>query len=186
VEPGRERGGKAIPRVGDAVVVVVVINPQPVPIVIRQPYVHGEIEQAGLQQLQIVKRGIGENHRLPAQICNAQFDVVRGEVCGDVLQTFVRDPRIEGVPERAAIRSAGLTLDQVRLMQLLSEGYSNKAIALLEQAAENTIKMRVRVLLAKLDVTNRTQAAVMAARAGMRLDQPETLAEPHPASPEYA
>lgn len=83
---------------------------------------------------------------------------------------------IEGAAERAAIRSAGLTADQLRLMQFLSEGYSNKEIALLEQSAENTIKMRVRALLAKLDVTNRTQAAVMAARAGMRLDQPGSLA----------
>lgn len=92
----------------------------------------------------------------------------------------------DGAAERAAIRSAGLTADQVRLMQLLSEGYSNKVIALLEQTAENTIKMRVRALLAKLDVTNRTQAAVIAARAGMRFDQPASLAGRRPASPEHA
>jgi DNA-binding NarL/FixJ family response regulator len=94
--------------------------------------------------------------------------------------------QIEGATERAAIRSAGLTEDQVRLMQFLSEGYSNKAIALLEQTAENTIKMRVRALLAKLDVTNRTQAAVIAARAGMRFDQPESPAARRSPSPEHA
>lgn len=79
--------------------------------------------------------------------------------------------RIEGSSERAAIRSARLSADQMRLMQFLSEGYSNKEIALLEQTAENTVKMRVRALLAKLDVSNRTQAAVIAARAGMRFGQ---------------
>jgi DNA-binding NarL/FixJ family response regulator len=78
--------------------------------------------------------------------------------------------QVDGTTERAAIRSAGLSPDQVRLMQFLSEGYSNKEIALLEHTAENTIKMRVRALLVKLDVTNRTQAAVKAARAGMRFD----------------
>lgn len=82
--------------------------------------------------------------------------------------------RVDGTSERAAIRSAGLTADQVRLMKFLSEGYSNKEIALLERTAENTIKMRVRALLLKLGVTNRTQAAVKAARAGMRLDPTRT------------
>ena len=79
--------------------------------------------------------------------------------------------QIDGATERAAIRSASLTSDQVRLMQLLSEGFSNKEIALLEQSAENAVKMRVRALLAKLDVSNRTQAAVIAARAGMRFNR---------------
>jgi DNA-binding NarL/FixJ family response regulator len=79
-----------------------------------------------------------------------------------------------------------LTEDQVRLMQFLSEGYSNKEIALLEQTAENTVKMRVRALLAKLDVSNRTQAAVIAARAGMRFIRPESPAARRSPSPEHA
>lgn len=82
--------------------------------------------------------------------------------------------QIDGTAERAAIRSARLTHGQVRLMQLLSEGHSNKEIALLEQSAENAVKMRVRALLAKLDVSNRTQAAVIAARAGMRFNQADS------------
>ncbi|MXP42124.1 hypothetical protein GRI75_10780 [Altererythrobacter soli] len=93
--------------------------------------------------------------------------------------------QVDGTAERAAIRSAGLTDDQLRLMRFLSEGYSNKEIALLEHTAENTIKMRVRALLVKLAVTNRTQAAVKAARAGMRLDPPNdhARAERLPATP---
>jgi DNA-binding NarL/FixJ family response regulator len=93
---------------------------------------------------------------------------------------------IEGPAERAAIRSARLTGEQVRLMQFLSEGYSNKEIALLEKTAENTVKMRVRALLAKLNVSNRTQAAVIAARVGMRFTRPERPPMRRSPSPEHA
>ncbi len=68
------------------------------------------------------------------------------------------------------IKSADLTSGQMHLLRLLSEGFSNKEIALREKSAENTVKMRVRALLAKLQVSNRTRAAVIAARAGFRLD----------------
>ena len=68
------------------------------------------------------------------------------------------------------INSAGLSGAQIHLLRLLSEGLSNKEIANRENIAENTVKMRVRALLAKLQVSNRTRAAVMAARAGFRLD----------------
>lgn len=113
-----------------------------------------------------------------ANVSMIPFDVSAGDIAHFVIlaankrRVFVDSfCKIDGARERAAIRSAGLTADQVRLMQLLSEGYSNKEIALLEQTAENTVKMRVRALLAKLEVSNRTQAAVIAARAGMRFNQ---------------
>lgn len=87
--------------------------------------------------------------------------------------------QLDGAVERAVVRSVGLTGDQTRLMQMLSEGYSNKEIALIEGTAENTVKMRVRALLAKLNVSNRTQAAVLAARAGMRFDQADDCLRRH-------
>lgn len=67
------------------------------------------------------------------------------------------------------IEDAELTDHQTGLLELISEGYTNKEIALIESCAESTIKMRVRSLLTKLDVKNRTHAAVIAARAGLRV-----------------
>ncbi len=68
------------------------------------------------------------------------------------------------------IRAANLTADQLRTLKFLSEGYSNKEIAQIEDCAENAVKMRVRGLLSKLGMSNRTRAAVLAARAGLKLD----------------
>ena len=65
-----------------------------------------------------------------------------------------------------------LSEQQLRLLELLSEGLSNKEIATLEGCVVNTIKMRVRALLTKINAKNRTHAAVLAARAGMRYRSP--------------
>ena len=72
--------------------------------------------------------------------------------------------------DKRQIRAANLTADQLRTLKFLSEGYSNKEIAQIENCAENAVKMRVRGLLSKLGVSNRTRAAVLAARAGLKLD----------------
>ena len=50
------------------------------------------------------------------------------------------------------------------LLDHLAGGLSNKEIARIESCTENTVKMRVRTLITKLGVHNRTQAAVMATR----------------------
>lgn len=54
---------------------------------------------------------------------------------------------------------------QKELLQFLSQGMSNKEIARVKACTENTVKMRVRALLTKLGVANRTQAGVLAACA---------------------
>jgi len=69
--------------------------------------------------------------------------------------------------ERVRIMGAGLGPSQWRLLHHLALGLSNKEIARKESATVNAIKVRVRTLLGRLDVTNRTQAAVMIAKAGL-------------------
>lgn len=64
-----------------------------------------------------------------------------------------------------AILTAKLDPGQKELLQFLSQGMSNKEIARVKACAENTVKMRVRALLTKLGVANRTQAGVLAACA---------------------
>jgi two-component system, NarL family, response regulator LiaR len=59
-----------------------------------------------------------------------------------------------------------LTARERQVLQLIGEGYRNKQIALELGISEKTVKTHVGRLLAKLGVDDRTQAAVMAVRAG--------------------
>ncbi len=124
---------------------------------------------------------------LGANVSLIPFDVSRGDLAhlarlaANRRRVFV-DQFCETIrsTDVGHIKSAGLTGAQMYLLRLLSEGLSNKEIANREHIAENTVKMRVRALLAKLQVSNRTRAAVMAARAGFRLD---TFSDPGMPSP---
>lgn len=69
--------------------------------------------------------------------------------------------------ERVQIMGAGLAPSQWKLLHHLALGLSNKEIARKESATINVIKVRVRTLLGRLNVANRTQAAVLIARAGL-------------------
>jgi DNA-binding NarL/FixJ family response regulator len=66
----------------------------------------------------------------------------------------------DGEPER-------LTRREREVLDLIARGFSNKRIALELGIAEKTVKTHVGHLLAKLGVTDRTQAAVYAVRAGL-------------------
>ena len=69
--------------------------------------------------------------------------------------------------ERNEILKAGLIASQWRLLRYLGSGMSNKEIARNEQTSVNAVKVRVRALLNRLHVANRTQAAVKIAKAGL-------------------
>jgi DNA-binding NarL/FixJ family response regulator len=68
-------------------------------------------------------------------------------------------PRIEE-PER-------LTRRERDVLELIARGQSNKRIALELGISEKTVKTHVGHLLAKLGVTDRTQAALMAVEEGL-------------------
>lgn len=71
-------------------------------------------------------------------------------------------------PEDAkALARAHLTKECWVLLAHLAQGLSNKEIALLEDSSEGAIKARLRRLLRKLNMSNRTKAAVLAARCGI-------------------
>jgi DNA-binding NarL/FixJ family response regulator len=50
------------------------------------------------------------------------------------------------------------------VLELLARGMANKAIALQLSLSEKTVKAHVSAILRKLDVTDRTQAALKAVR----------------------
>ena len=60
-----------------------------------------------------------------------------------------------------------LSNEHLTLMRYLSEGLSNKQIARIDGCSESLVKVHMRMLLEKLHVQNRTQAAVLAARSGL-------------------
>jgi NarL family two-component system response regulator LiaR len=72
----------------------------------------------------------------------------------------IAQPAGEPAPER-------LTAREQEVLALIARGYSNKRIALELGIAEKTVKTHVGHVLAKLDVTDRTQAAVHAVRMGL-------------------
>jgi DNA-binding NarL/FixJ family response regulator len=61
-----------------------------------------------------------------------------------------------------------LTPREREVLALIARGYANKRIALELGIAEKTVKTHVGHVLAKLGVSDRTQAALHAARGGLR------------------
>jgi two-component system, NarL family, response regulator LiaR len=82
-------------------------------------------------------------------------------VASRLLRTLAGDnPPAQAVPDT-------LTPRERQVLCLIAAGRSNKRIALELGVAEKTVKTHVGHVLAKLDVTDRTQAALVAVRAGL-------------------
>jgi len=64
-------------------------------------------------------------------------------------------------------RGAQLTERELELLPLLVEGLANRAIAQRLSVSENTVKYHVKAILQKLEAKNRTEAAMVAIRAGL-------------------
>jgi two-component system response regulator DevR len=78
---------------------------------------------------------------------------------------------------------SGLTEQERTLLQLLSEGLTNRQIAARMFLAEKTVKNYVSRLLAKLGMERRTQAAVFGSRLAQRSGQPTMPATAPPDRP---
>ncbi len=77
------------------------------------------------------------------------------------------------ITTRLAQRRAapGLSPRELEVLQLIVKGQSNKEIGATLGLAENTVKNHVKMILEKLDVADRTQAATTALQRGLaRLD----------------
>jgi DNA-binding CsgD family transcriptional regulator len=73
-------------------------------------------------------------------------------------------PAALGDRQMASAESLEFTSREQAVLDALSKGHSNKAIARDLNVAENTIKVHVRGILRKLQVSNRTEAVVLAQR----------------------
>ncbi len=103
----------------------------------------------------------------PAEIVRAIHTAHAGET---LLDTAVAARLVAALssPADSEPRDAdALTAREREVLTLLARGYANKRIAHELGIAEKTVKTHVGHVLAKLGVTDRTQAALLAVRAGL-------------------
>ena len=80
---------------------------------------------------------------------------------------------VAGLVERAAFQRLGATLgvDDIRLLSLLAKGLANRQIADELGWEQSQVKSRLRVLMRRLNLKNRTAMAVAAIRLGISADR---------------
>ena len=77
-------------------------------------------------------------------------------------------PRPSGSHPSGSPAELGITAGQMRVMTLLMQGKSNKAICRTLGLAEPTVKRHVSAILRALKVNNRTEAALAVSARGWR------------------
>ena len=60
-----------------------------------------------------------------------------------------------------------LTLREIEVLRLVADGRTNQDIATILNISRGTVKVHVEHILAKLDVSDRTEAAVYASQLGL-------------------
>ncbi|MDX1649060.1 MAG: response regulator transcription factor [Myxococcota bacterium] len=85
-------------------------------------------------------------------------------------QALTESPRPSGAEERAwrRERAAGLTPRQIEVLSLMARGLTNREICGVLAIAEGTVKAHIASIFETLDVSNRTEAAVMARELGLK------------------
>ena len=83
-------------------------------------------------------------------------------VAGPLIRRLRSDPRIASPAPREP-----LTDREREVLTLIAQGVDNAGIATRLHISQNTVKNHVSSVLDKLDVENRTQAAVQAIRDGL-------------------
>lgn len=86
------------------------------------------------------------------------------QVAGKILKNVSRQP-VQASPDRTLINE--LSDREREVLRLLSTGLSNAEIAQTLFLTDGTVKNYVSTILSKLDVADRTQAAILAIRAGL-------------------
>ena len=108
--------------------------------------------------------GLASVHASPAEVISAIVSVARGErAVGEALTLSVeRRPDAS----RPSARN-DLSKREAEVIRLIVDGMSNKEISSALVLSEKTVKNHVSRIFSKLNVTARTQAAVIALRRGM-------------------
>lgn len=105
-----------------------------------------------------------------ADLVRAILDTVKGwspidpQVAGKILKQVADQPAPTGLDQQ---RLQALSDRERAVLRLLATGLSNAAIAQSLFLSEGTVKNYVSTILSKLEVADRTQAAIIAMRAGL-------------------
>jgi DNA-binding NarL/FixJ family response regulator len=108
----------------------------------------------------------------PEQLYDMIRSVMRNEtplspaIAGRLLTEFRGRPSVRAAPAPASVGPA-LTRREVEILQLVSEGLSNKEIGTRLSITEGTVKNHVHNALEKLQLENRIQAAAYVVRQGL-------------------
>lgn len=106
------------------------------------------------------------------------FDAVRAGASGCLLKDTKREEIFEAIKQTVKGKSfvdpkvAGKLLDVLRL---LARGLSNHKIADELHVSEGTVRNHVSSIFSKLEVSDRTQAAVLAIKHGLDRSSPESF-----------
>jgi DNA-binding NarL/FixJ family response regulator len=93
-------------------------------------------------------------------------DAIRAVMSGQTIISTELRPELRE-RERVMAPAGTLTPRERDVLALLAEGQSNKSIARQLELQVGTVRMYVSVILAKLGVTNRTEAATVTLRQGL-------------------
>tara|TARA_R110000868_G_scaffold218576_2_gene469374 strand:- start:297182 stop:297784 length:603 start_codon:yes stop_codon:yes gene_type:complete len=80
---------------------------------------------------------------------------------------FPSEALISGMNNRHKTQEMGLTPREEEILRHIARGESNKGIARNLDVTEGTIKVHIKAILKKLDMNNRTQAAIYAYERGL-------------------
>lgn len=80
---------------------------------------------------------------------------------------FPSDALIRGMNRRSQTADLGITPREQEILRHLARGQSNKEIARELDVTEGTVKVHIKAILKKLDMSNRTQAAIYAHEKGI-------------------
>jgi DNA-binding NarL/FixJ family response regulator len=130
---------------------------------------------SGHEEAQVARRALahGASAYIPKSAPVEQIvEAVRTVLDGDVWlphQLVGGSVELKADEADVAARVATLTPQQFRVLMMLSEGLLNKQIAYDLGVSEATVKAHMTAIMRKLDVTNRTQAAMVARSLGLDL-----------------
>ncbi|MBV9466516.1 MAG: response regulator transcription factor [Solirubrobacterales bacterium] len=106
----------------------------------------------------------------PSELARAVRAAHAGGAMLDPAVTAALMQTLSGRPHSPPAERGRLTGREREVLELIAAGQSNKRIALTLGISEKTVKTHVGHLLAKLEVADRTQAALLAVREGL-IDQ---------------
>ena len=113
------------------------------------------------------------------RVLRNEFPLDQG-LTAQLVQRLAREAAPEKPPATAAVHRAepsdGLTARETEVLRLLAAGKTNRAIAQEMHLSLSTVKRHIERIIAKLGVSDRTQAAVQAAERGLLNPNPD----PHP------